>query len=490
MAVPGAGAGGGCVTASKDGFAAIGPTCFCVARACSFFGGTAAIGPSCFCCFFGGLRVQTTCPSPQGSQFWPDPFSPGGHCLQWPMLLSAEANTGTESKLHEVHFPVTVFEVFGLNACRHALGGGLVDVGALSADGHLHEIAIHFVFPAHRLHELSRGAAARLRLDLGAVGAVVGRIARHRLQAHIVGADGLAERPPTGRAGPCIVERPHAVAVGACVQGLAVGGGLRLQDAAVIAEPVSASGRVLVNLVGCPLPEQALCDAGVGGAIGAVVVAEPEARKDGVHDPSDDVAKDLYALGQGFGTALDHVAGELGGIGQEFGAAGDVPHICVHDLLDLVIEPCDLAAARHVVEEQRHWLELAGKLGEGHRGVAVREGLQLALDRREERCVGRRGGEQGLRHLLADRAVDHAHALLGIGECSAGAQCRDHPDGRDHRRVAACGLADALRSLRGVLYGLLELRRRHGLDAVHDIRLRRYGQGKYRECCACETEQS
>src|SRR5688572_27373291 len=106
MAVPDA--GGGCAMASRDGFAAIGPTCFCVARACSFFGGTAAMGPSCFCCFFGGLRVQTTCPGPQGSQFWPKPLSPGGHCLHWAMLLSAEANTGTESKLHEVHCPVTV----------------------------------------------------------------------------------------------------------------------------------------------------------------------------------------------------------------------------------------------------------------------------------------------------------------------------------------------------------------------------------------------
>src|SRR5687767_10264189 len=107
MVVPGAG-GGGRAMASNDGFATIGPTCFCVARAPSFFGGTAAIGPSCCGCFFGGLKVQTTSPSPQGSQVWPDPFSPGGHCLHWAMLLSGEAKTGTESKLHEVHCPVTV----------------------------------------------------------------------------------------------------------------------------------------------------------------------------------------------------------------------------------------------------------------------------------------------------------------------------------------------------------------------------------------------
>jgi hypothetical protein len=169
----------------------------------------------------------------------------------------------------------------------------------------------------------------------------------------------------------------------------------------------------------------------------------------------------VYALGKRFGTALDHVAGELGGIGQEFGAAGDMPHVRVHDLLDLVIKPCDLAAAGHVREQLLQGQELAGKVGEGYRGVAACESLQLAFDRGKERRVGRPGVEQRLRHLLADRAVDHAPALLGIGECSAGAQGRDHPDGRDHRRVAACGLADALRSLRGVLDGLLDLRWRH-----------------------------
>ena len=113
------------------------------------------------------------------------------------------------------------------------------------------------------------------------------------------------------------------------------------------------------------MSEQALCDARVGGAIGAVVVAKPEARKDAVHDPSDDVAKDLYAFGQRVDPALDRVDRELAGVGKEFTAALNVAHIGVHDLLDLVIEPCDLAAAGHVREQRLKGHELAGKVGEG-----------------------------------------------------------------------------------------------------------------------------